>query len=185
VKVATVDITLPSNSSDLSNSMMGHNISAFATTHTLSPHNPFRRQQVLPTNPFLRYLPNSAAPTDRGTADTATSDYHLFVASIGSGLVGAPVATYADSGASHHYFVDRSDFDTYMEISPVVGQAAGKDSTFQIVGIGSVHVTISPFWPCFWPSSFLFLHQVHALLKSLCKKTTKTSHNKIVLRIQQ
>jgi hypothetical protein len=43
-------------------------------------------------------------------------------------------------------------------------------------------VTISPFWPCFWPSSFFFSHQVHALLKSLCKKTTKTSHNKIVLQ---
>jgi hypothetical protein len=37
-------------------------------------------------------------------------------------------------------------------------------------------VTISPFWPCFWPSSFFFSHQVHALLKSLCKKTTKTSY---------
>ena len=36
-----------------------------------------------------------------------------------------------------------------------------------------VYVTISPFWPCFQPSSFLFSHQVHALLKSLCKKTTK------------
>jgi hypothetical protein len=46
-------------------------------------------------------------------------------------------------------------------------------------------VTISPFWPCFWPSSFFFSHQVHASLKSLCKKTTKTSHNKIVLQIQQ
>jgi hypothetical protein len=46
-------------------------------------------------------------------------------------------------------------------------------------------VTISPFWPCFWPSSFLFSHQVHALLKSLCKKTTKTIYNKMVLRIQQ
>jgi hypothetical protein len=34
-------------------------------------------------------------------------------------------------------------------------------------------VTISPFWPCYWPSSFFFSHQVHALLKSLCKKTTK------------
>ena len=38
-------------------------------------------------------------------------------------------------------------------------------------------VTISPFWPCFWPSSFSFSQQVHALFKSLCKKTTKTSYN--------
>jgi hypothetical protein len=40
-----------------------------------------------------------------------------------------------------------------------------------------VTVTISPFWPCFWPSTFSFSHQVHALLKSLCKKTTKISNN--------
>ena len=34
-------------------------------------------------------------------------------------------------------------------------------------------VTTLPFWPCFWPSSFLFSHQVHAYSKSLCKKTIK------------
>ena len=37
-------------------------------------------------------------------------------------------------------------------------------------------VTTLPFWPCFWPSSSSFSHQVHTLLKSLCKKTTKTSY---------
>ncbi|KAF9642706.1 hypothetical protein BDM02DRAFT_3071330, partial [Thelephora ganbajun] len=48
-------------------------------------------------------------------------------------------ATYTDSGASHHYFVDRSDFNAYTEISPVTGQGAGRGSTFQIIGVGSVH----------------------------------------------
>jgi len=68
-----------------------------------------------------------------------TSDFHLFVALVSSGPCASPAGTtYADSGASHHYFVDRSDFKDYMEISPVTGRGAGKDSTFQIVGIGSV-----------------------------------------------
>ena len=98
-------------------------VTAFTATHTQqSPYNPFRRTD--PTGPTTAY---------------ATSDFHLFVASVGSRLgPGQRITTYADSGASHHYFVDRSDFDTYMEISPVTGQGAGKDSTFQIVGIGSV-----------------------------------------------
>jgi hypothetical protein len=42
-----------------------------------------------------------------------------------------------------------------------------------------------PFGHVFGPLLFFFSHQFHALLKSLCKKTTKTSHNKIVLQIQQ
>lgn len=48
------------------------------------------------------------------------------------------MSTYADSGASHHYFVNRSDFETYTEISSVTGQGAGRDSTFQIISVGSV-----------------------------------------------
>ena len=36
------------------------------------------------------------------------------------------------------YFVNRSDFDTYLEISPVTGQGAGKGLGFQIIGVGSV-----------------------------------------------
>jgi hypothetical protein len=34
-------------------------------------------------------------------------------------------------------------------------------------------VTISPFWPCFWPSSFFFSHQVHALLKVTLQENNK------------
>ena len=38
---------------------------------------------------------------------------------------------------------------------------------------GLDHVTISPFWPCFWPSSFFFSHQVHALLKVTLQENNK------------
>ena len=34
-------------------------------------------------------------------------------------------------------------------------------------------VTISPSWPCFWPSSFHFSHQVHALLKVTLQENNK------------
>jgi len=102
------------------------NVTTFTAAHTpQSPYNPFRWQ----TNQFL---PNPEPATH------ATSDFHLFVASVGSESYPGQVSTYADSGASHHYFVDRSDFADYMEISPVTGRGAGRDSTFQIVGIGSV-----------------------------------------------
>jgi hypothetical protein len=41
-----------------------------------------------------------------------------------------------------------------------------------------VHVTISPFWPCFWPSSFPFFTASSCKTQSsLCKKTTKTFYN--------
>jgi hypothetical protein len=34
-------------------------------------------------------------------------------------------------------------------------------------------VTISPFWPYFWPSSFFFSHQVHTLLKVTLQESNK------------
>ena len=123
-RVATVEATPSGTYSSLD---PAQNIAAFTASHSPSPSNPFRRQ----TNPFHR--------SDADPGSYATSDYHLFVASVGSGShTGRPIATYADSGASHHYFVDRSDFDTYAEIAPVTGQGVGRDSTFQIVGVGSV-----------------------------------------------
>jgi hypothetical protein len=36
-----------------------------------------------------------------------------------------------------------------------------------------VDVMISPFWPCFWPSSFFFSHQVHVLLKVTLQENNK------------
>ena len=33
-----------------------------------------------------------------------------------------------------------------------------------------------PFWPCFWPSSFLFSYQVHALLKVTLQEITQKHH---------
>jgi hypothetical protein len=44
-----------------------------------------------------------------------------------------------------------------------------------------VCVNTLPFWPCSWPSSFPFSHQVHVLLKvTLHQKTQKHHKNKIV-----
>ena len=42
-------------------------------------------------------------------------------------------------------------------------------------------VTISPFWPCFWPSSFFFLlsQQVHALLKVTLQEKQQKHHIRI------
>jgi hypothetical protein len=37
-------------------------------------------------------------------------------------------------------------------------------------------VTNSPFWPCFWPSSFFFCTKFTRYSRSLCRETTKTSH---------
>lgn len=88
---------------------IAHNATAFTSTHSHSLY--------VPTAP----------------------DYHLFVASMASeSRTCGEAATYADSGASHHYFVERADFKTYAEISPVTGQGAGKGSTFKIIGVGSV-----------------------------------------------
>jgi hypothetical protein len=42
--------------------------------------------------------------------------------------------------------------------------------------LGRIHpVTISPFWPCFWPSSFFFSHQVHVLLKVTLQEDNKNN----------
>jgi hypothetical protein len=48
------------------------------------------------------------------------------------------LATYLDSGASNHYFVDRSWFSEYVEITPITGSAAKAGSTFSIIGMGTV-----------------------------------------------
>ena len=115
-------------------------IAAFAAHHHVRPNNPL----VRPNNPFVRsnnpfIHSNNPFNHFNHSGSPSTSDYHLFVASIETNTsTHRRVATYADSGASHHYFVNRSDFSTYMEISPITGQGAGKDSTFKIVGVGSV-----------------------------------------------
>jgi hypothetical protein len=46
--------------------------------------------------------------------------------------------TYIDSGASHHYFADKSWFDEYTEITPTTGHTASQGSTFSIVGVGNI-----------------------------------------------
>lgn len=93
-----------------------HDNAAFAEHHPARSNNPF----ILSNNPF-------------------TSDYHLFVASVGAHMcTDRQVATYAHSGAFHHCFVNRSDFSTYAGISPIVGQGAGRNFTFKIIGVGSV-----------------------------------------------
>ena len=119
-KVATVDappLSIPDNA-------------AFAAHHHAHSNNPF----IHSNNPFT----HSNNPFAR-SSNPPTSDYHLFVASVGTNTsTDRRVPTYANSGASHHYFVNRSDFSNYMEISPIAGQGAGKDSTVKIVGVGSV-----------------------------------------------
>jgi hypothetical protein len=57
--------------------------------------------------------------------------------------VGSPIAlhsreteTFLDSGATHHYFVDKGWFSDYVAITPMSGQAAS--SKFDIVGTGTV-----------------------------------------------
>jgi hypothetical protein len=51
----------------------------------------------------------------------------------------------------------------------------GKSERGRLVSltVSEFDVTISPFWPCFWPSSFLFSHQVHALLKVTLQENNK------------
>ncbi|PPQ82316.1 hypothetical protein CVT24_002271 [Panaeolus cyanescens] len=50
--------------------------------------------------------------------------------------------TYADSGASDHCFVNKSDFSTYEAFDePRLGQAANRGMKFRIVGKGSVTKT--------------------------------------------
>jgi hypothetical protein len=44
--------------------------------------------------------------------------------------------TFLDSGATHHYFVNKKWFTEYVEITPMSGQAA--NSSFDIVGTGTV-----------------------------------------------
>lgn len=73
----------------------------------------------------------SVAPTNDYVAS-----FSLFMSSLND--VG-PVKTYIDSGASHHYFVDRTWFAEYLEITPIQGRAAERGSTFTIVGVGNVH----------------------------------------------
>ncbi len=49
------------------------------------------------------------------------------------------VNTYADSGATEHFFVNRSDFSSYKTLDEnITGNAAEKDSTFRIAGFGVV-----------------------------------------------
>ncbi|KAF5368208.1 hypothetical protein D9615_010532 [Tricholomella constricta] len=56
----------------------------------------------------------------------------------------AVVPTFADSGASDHCFVDRGMFTDYMPYAvPRQGQAANKGSTFNILGQGTVKITVS------------------------------------------
>jgi hypothetical protein len=120
-KIATAE-NVHSPSSPDSPRSAPHNITAFTTTHD---HNPFRRHMSsTSTNPFRRHPFPQTDPVSQSTSGHVTSDYHLFVASVGNGPETASqrVMTYADSGASHHYFVDRSDFSTYMEITPIAGQ---------------------------------------------------------------
>lgn len=51
----------------------------------------------------------------------------------------SPMLTLLDSGASDHCFADRNLFSSYTLLNkPVIGLGAGQDSTFQIVGTGSV-----------------------------------------------
>ena len=114
-------------------------ITTFTATHAHLSRNPFRQQM----NPFRQNPTDQTHYATHDTVNHATPDYHLFVASVGSRSdASCRVSTYADSGASHHYFMDRLDFETYTEISPVMGQGAGKDSTFQIIGVGSVRKDI-------------------------------------------
>jgi hypothetical protein len=42
-----------------------------------------------------------------------------------------------------------------------------------LTGLGLQGVMTLPFWPCFWPSSFHFLHQVHMLLKVTLQENNK------------
>ncbi|OJT09466.1 Retrovirus-related Pol polyprotein from transposon TNT 1-94, partial [Trametes pubescens] len=53
-----------------------------------------------------------------------------------------PVKAYADSGASHHYFVDRRHFSNYRTVTPMHGNAAKKGATFQIIGVGDINAVM-------------------------------------------
>lgn len=47
--------------------------------------------------------------------------------------------TYADSGATDHFFIDREEFTNYEELpTPIDGQAAPKGAMFRVVGRGTV-----------------------------------------------
>jgi hypothetical protein len=52
-------------------------------------------------------------------------------------------------------------------------------------GLNTSQARLVPFGHVFGPLLSSFSHQVHASLKSLCKKTSKTSNNQIVLQIQE
>ncbi|KJA15357.1 hypothetical protein HYPSUDRAFT_207956 [Hypholoma sublateritium FD-334 SS-4] len=47
------------------------------------------------------------------------------------------VKTFADSGATKHFFINQSDFSSYQALNKsITGNAAEKDSTFRIAGVG-------------------------------------------------
>lgn len=52
---------------------------------------------------------------------------------------GTPIPTYADSGVTNHFFVERDMFSDYEELpTPIEGRAALKGASFCVVGRGTV-----------------------------------------------
>ncbi|KAL7280494.1 hypothetical protein ACG7TL_005426 [Trametes sanguinea] len=79
---------------------------------------------------------------------------HAFVAALATETLGvnptydamqepmSNIRAYADTGASHHYFIDRRHFSNYRSTSSMTGNAAKRGSTFEIAGIGDVSLII-------------------------------------------
>lgn len=79
---------------------------------------------------------NSATATP---ADNATNNRCLAFTTLTQAPNSDRVATYADSGASRHFFVDRADFITYEPPSPSDAAAVTAEGrTFRVIGCGRV-----------------------------------------------
>lgn len=84
---------------------------------------------------------NSAAVTP---ADNATNPRCLAFTTLSQTQNNDHIVTYADSGASRHFFVDRADFITYEP--PSLNDAAGMTAegrTFRVTGCGRIRKWVS------------------------------------------
>lgn len=96
-----------------------------------------------PAPPAANIAESTAQPTmptpQQNTQPHVT--YALSAMSLPTGALTSKidVPTYADSGATDHFFVDRGMFTNYEELtSPVEGHAAPKGARFRVIGRGTV-----------------------------------------------
>lgn len=83
---------------------------------------------------------NSSKPTANSIM-TSTNQFYAFSTIIGEQARTSNLKNYADSAASEHCFVERSDFVTYTPNTSLTGTTAQPGGVFSILGIGNVRKT--------------------------------------------